>query len=243
MLWRDLVVIDGGHVLRAGLNHDKLLSKLHRHSVVDSDAISSMRLFDGEMKALVYRIDRFESKTAELFKSRSTISSCISGIQCICRDLINVQQTTNQVNSDGPTAINTRINSALTSLTTLSAPFPSVQSAIQSACGHKAFGQSGQSLISNLVSNSVIPHMQLRLLSSSWAAKAAITSVTPESTRRGRGSRDRLLSTHVENYQHIPMAMLLQLPMVSDHFKLYAPEKGDIDSGLLTMVWKQPSKH
>jgi hypothetical protein len=89
----------------------------------------------------------------------------LAGIQRTCKDLVNVQQTTNQVNSGGRTAISTNTNSAVTPLTSLSAlnaPFPSVQSAIQSTSDQTASGQSGHSLISNPASNFVIPSQAAR---------------------------------------------------------------------------------
>ena len=117
--------------LLAFADEQKLFSKLPRYSVVDIDTIPSIRLFEGDMKVLMYRIDRSERKLAELLTSMSAMSSCLAGLQRTCRDLVNVQQTTSQANSGGPTVISTNINSALTSLTSLSAPLPSVQSEFQ----------------------------------------------------------------------------------------------------------------
>jgi hypothetical protein len=108
--------IDAGFNQLTFADDNKLLSTLPRYSVVDTDIVPNMRLFEGDdyESAYMYRIDRFESKMSELFTSMSAMSSCIASVQGTHRDLVNVQQTTNQVNSGGPTAICTEIYSALT---------------------------------------------------------------------------------------------------------------------------------
>lgn len=120
-------------------DEQSLLKNLPTYVVNDLDSVPNMRLFEGDVRLLMSRIDKIEGKMADVSTHMTAMSACMASVQRSLRELTAVRQTTAQAAAVNfvakPTAPST-VPAVIPGSLTLAPAIPLISSAVTTATDH-----------------------------------------------------------------------------------------------------------